>query len=579
MTDLDFLWQCAWKGSILLFTGFAVAALLRRRSAALRHIVWVACFAALLVLPLAMRALPQWGVFKRTDVPPVSPPAAAAVAVVTASNSPAAPLPPSRNVPLTIWLAGAGLVALWYLLGIARTSWMVRRAAPAADANELVAALVIRRRVRILASAATPMPLTWGVFRPVVVLPRASATWPAARLRTVLLHELVHVKRLDLLAQAVGQAACCLYWFHPLAWVAARQLRKEREQACDDAVLARGVSGPEYAGHLMDLVRALRPNPWRQAPAMAEVSGLELRARALLDSKRDRRPLSRRKGFAIASLGTALLLPLAAVSETTTVKPVATQPSAPPAIVTPAPQAAPPVRVPLRVFPRHIVAATTAPADPLPAPPQATIGSIAGTVRDPSGAVVPGCSVVVKNADGSSEQTVTTDAVGRYQIDSLLSGRYSLQVQASGFSAYKLDQVPVGGGNIAQINVNLQVGSISESVTVQGKRSAVATPQAATNGRIKVGGNVQPARLVRQPRPQYPAELQQEGVEGTVTLTAIISKDGIPMSLHVVPSSVDSRLVPLALDAVGQWRYSPMLLNGEPVETVTRIDVTFKLDQ
>ena len=119
------------------------------------------------------------------------------------------------------------------------------------------------------------MPMTWGIVRPVVMLPADAAQWPADRLRTVLLHELIHVRRCDLLAQALAQVACCLYWFHPLAWLALRQLRDERERACDDAVLLQGVPPHEYAAQLLDMVRGLRVrrSTLAGAPAMAESSG------------------------------------------------------------------------------------------------------------------------------------------------------------------------------------------------------------------------------------------------------------------------------------------------------------------
>ena len=71
MTDLAFLTQCAWKGSILMLAGFAAAGLLRGRSAALRHSVWVACFAALVALPVAMMLLPRWAVLGRQEKPAV----------------------------------------------------------------------------------------------------------------------------------------------------------------------------------------------------------------------------------------------------------------------------------------------------------------------------------------------------------------------------------------------------------------------------------------------------------------------------------------------------------------------------
>jgi protein TonB len=99
-----------------------------------------------------------------------------------------------------------------------------------------------------------------------------------------------------------------------------------------------------------------------------------------------------------------------------------------------------------------------------------------------------------------------------------------------------------------------------------------ATPQ-----RIKVGGNVQSARLVRQPRPVYPPLAKQARISGVVKLGAVISKDGTIQQLEVI--SGHPLLVPAALEAVKQWVYQPTLLNGEPVEVQTQIDVNFTLSQ
>jgi protein TonB len=102
-------------------------------------------------------------------------------------------------------------------------------------------------------------------------------------------------------------------------------------------------------------------------------------------------------------------------------------------------------------------------------------------------------------------------------------------------------------------------------------------PKPATPQRIKVGGNVQQARLVRQPRPVYPPLAKQARIQGVVKLSAIISKDGTVQHLEVI--SGHPLLVPSALEAVKQWVYQPTLLNGEPVEVVTQIDVNFTLSQ
>jgi protein TonB len=100
----------------------------------------------------------------------------------------------------------------------------------------------------------------------------------------------------------------------------------------------------------------------------------------------------------------------------------------------------------------------------------------------------------------------------------------------------------------------------------------VATPQ-----RIRVGGNVQQAMLVSQPRPIYPPLAKQARISGTVTLNAIIGKDGRIANLSVAKGH--PLLIQAALDAVKNWVYKPTLLNGEPVEVATTIDVNFTLSQ
>jgi protein TonB len=97
----------------------------------------------------------------------------------------------------------------------------------------------------------------------------------------------------------------------------------------------------------------------------------------------------------------------------------------------------------------------------------------------------------------------------------------------------------------------------------------------ATPSRIRVGGNVQGAKLIKKPTPSYPPLAKQARIQGTVKFTAIIGKDGTIQNLTLV--SGHPLLVQSAQDAVKQWVYQPTLLNGEPVEVVTEIDVNFTL--
>ncbi len=102
-------------------------------------------------------------------------------------------------------------------------------------------------------------------------------------------------------------------------------------------------------------------------------------------------------------------------------------------------------------------------------------------------------------------------------------------------------------------------------------------PKVEAPKRIRVGGQVQQAKLVSQPRPVYPPLAKQARIQGTVRLEAVISKTGTIDQLKVV--SGHPLLVQAALDAVKQWRYQPTFLNNEPVEVATTIDVNFTLSQ
>jgi hypothetical protein len=149
--------------------------------------------------------------------------------------------------------------------------------------------LRLGRRVTLLQSADDLMPVTWGCWRPVILLPAKADEWPNERRRVVLLHELAHVKRWDCLTQMMARVACAIYWFNPLVWVGARRMCVERERACDDLVLNGGCRASDYAAHLVEIARTFRRAPQAAAIAMARSSHLEGRIAAIVDASRARR--------------------------------------------------------------------------------------------------------------------------------------------------------------------------------------------------------------------------------------------------------------------------------------------------
>jgi len=146
----------------------------------------------------------------------------------------------------------------------------------------------------------------------------------------------------------------------------------------------------------------------------------------------------------------------------------------------------------------------------------------------------------------------------------------------------KEDELPppsAAGGVVGGIS-----GGVSSGVLggILGGISSAAPPpppveKKAPPSRIRVGGNVQSAKLVRQPRPVYPQLAKQARIQGVVKLHALISKEGTIENLTLI--SGHPLLAPAALEAVKQWIYQPTLLNGEPVGVDTEIDVNFTLSQ
>ena len=103
--------------------------------------------------------------------------------------------------------------------------------------------------------------------------------------------------------------------------------------------------------------------------------------------------------------------------------------------------------------------------------------------------------------------------------------------------------------------------------------SAIGRPDGTK--RITIGGNVQQAKLISQPRPVYPPLAKQARISGVVHLAAVIGKEGNVIDLTVI--SGHPLLIPSAIEAVKNWVYQTTLLNGEPVEVSTQIDVNYTL--
>jgi TonB family protein len=200
---------------------------------------------------------------------------------------------------------------------------------------------------------------------------------------------------------------------------------------------------------------------------------------------------------------------------------------------------------------------------------------VSGRIYDPAGAVIPGVKVILTDQQSQGQQTLSTSETGNYKFESVAPGSYTLEVLAPGFAYSRRGNITLDPSSNYIANFVLRIGEIQETLEV--KATGTPKPQ-ATPQRIRVGGNMQATKLLKQPRVAYPEKAKAEGREGTVMLRAVIGKDGTVGEL-VTTTDSDPELAAAAIDAVRRWQYQPTMLNGQAVEVITTVQVNFKLTQ
>ena len=199
-----------------------------------------------------------------------------------------------------LWIAGTVVFLLPVFSVLWRLSTIRRTGLPVAWGRDAIARLAtergVHKPVELLEHEAVPGPMTFGITRPVIVLPLDAREWDEAELRRALMHELEHIKRGDWLMQIVARAVAACYWFHPLVWTAWRRLGLEAERSCDDAVVI-SEERTDYAEQLVTLAQRMSATPVQPLLGMANRSDLSTRVTAVLDDRLHRG----RAGFALAA--------------------------------------------------------------------------------------------------------------------------------------------------------------------------------------------------------------------------------------------------------------------------------------
>src|SRR5580700_6369935 len=307
------------RGLVLCLLSALALILLRRTAAAYRHLICVFALAGLLILPLARRLMPPLRLLppQSAAIPervPISRQEAGSLPGI-ATNSEMTTSPemgqgsirstkPANKSPTGGSLAPRDMAALlpvtkdrraqesailFAVWGLGAATLMIR----------LIVALFRLQRLKtksrkevfgntnVLVSERIQTPLTWGIRRPVILLPAALLSGDPAACESALRHEQAHIARWDWMWNLLAEVVCAFCWFQPGAWWLRSRMRLESERACDDRVLLSGVAGPDYAAHLLKILQSACTG--EIAPAMAQSGGMEERMKHILDAAKPRR--------------------------------------------------------------------------------------------------------------------------------------------------------------------------------------------------------------------------------------------------------------------------------------------------
>lgn len=535
--------QSALQVSVIVLLALAAAALMRNRSAAIRHWILAIGLVSAFAMPALQTIVPRWdvprsGIHALVGEAGARVPAAGqqwlpqAVQTVAVAQHPVS----IARAAASIWTVGVAIGLLMLCAGFARLTWIASRCETVIDrrwvtsSREIAAQLGLRRDIAVLRSAHESLLVTWGLWHPKIIIPADATDWASDRIRIVLCHELSHVRRADWVLQVIAGILRAIYWFNPLVWLACHWLRHESERACDDDVLNLGMTGPEYATELLHIARTLRRPAWSPAPGMARPSSLQRRIRAMLNSKIDRSPLPVSLRAVIAAAGLCIAV---------------------------------------------IVAGSGAAA-------QAVGSAFSGSFVDALNNAIPGVTLTLTNAETGEMYTVRSAADGRYTFDALPDGDYRGVVSAAGFTeTHPFFRIKDGRSTQPAV-IPLPLASVEETVTVTSasttQNPAPGATQAGAAARAQAfrqrdpNAAIYPPMKTRDVRPLYPPNRTDE--EATVFLEGIIDSNGLMKGLQVLqPASAD--FARAAMDAVNNWQFEPTRLHGVPVDTSMHVTVRF----
>lgn len=269
-----------WQSTLFVVAAWLLTLVLRNNGAHARYWLWFAASLKFLV-PFSLLSILGSRLVPQVDVPEIFPPFPELAEQVAAPFSAAMPalsahVATGRNIStiiLALWGLGFATVLLLWFIRWTRINALLRSAKP----------LPLAAPVPVKSSHSSLEPGLVGIWNPVLLLPEELRTrLSSEETRSILAHELAHLRRRDNLTFAIHMLIEALFWFYPPIWWLGARLIEERERACDESVLASDIDAEVYAQSILKVCRFYLRSP---LPCTAGVSGADLKKRieAIMD--------------------------------------------------------------------------------------------------------------------------------------------------------------------------------------------------------------------------------------------------------------------------------------------------------
>ncbi len=455
-------------------------------------------------------------------------------------------------------------------------------------------------------------PVTFGVRSPVVLVPPQFFDLEVVEQESIAIHELLHVRRRDWSYTLAEEIVRAILWFHPAIWFVLNRVQLAREQAVDEAVVHCTRQADEYVGALLKIAAAHIEPDLAPAPLFLKKRHLRERVAAIVNGvnmSKSRLTLTMIVVLTVLPLVAGILawqIPLqAAPQEVRDSNGVEIRTGVFKVLHRDA--VAYPAEARKKGLSGAVVVAVTVNKDGevndarvVSGPDElrkAVLQSVLGWHFDNENHALPSSFEIAVHFNAASASQAypgsggaPPQAVGKtFTVERIDTSQLpqALREKVEQAATVRTGEV-VGFERFGEIERALQAidghlrlrGALNNDRTVLHVTLAASEAQPAgrmttSPSRIRIGGNVQAMNLVTKVTPAYPPEAKQARVQGAVRLQAMISKDGKVAELELI--SGDPLLVPSATEAVKQWVYKPTLLNGQPVEVITQIDVNYTL--